>query len=371
LARRCSEPPVTLDLGLWTWLCSVFLAAAVTAAALVLAAERVGVSLGIVDHPREGEVQQRDLPRTGGYGVLLAFWLAILLSFLLVPGELERLPADNVRLLGVFIGSLALIPIAIADDVRRLGPGPQLFGQVVAAAIPTLFGLRMDEIATPLGIVTIPDALAGPLAVFWVVAMMNAINLLDSMDGLAGGIGAIASGVLFLRSLWFGQASIAVLPLALGGACLGFLTRNWHPSRVILGSSGALFLGYALGVITVVGGVKIGTAFLLLAVPILDVAWVAYRRLAQGRSPFRGGDAEHLPHRLHKLGMSDRAIVLSLYAVCGSVGVAVLAMHSVLPTTEKAYLAGAVVATVAAALALAARLTGRRTPGTTGAQPEP
>ena len=150
------------------------------------------------------------------------------------------------------------------------------------------------------------------LAVFWIVAMMNAINLLDTMDGLAGGVGAIASGVLFLRTLWFGQASIAVIPLALGGACVGFLTRNWPPARVFLGSSGALFLGYMLGVVTVVGGVKIGTAFLVLAVPILDVAWVAYRRVAQRRSPLRGGDAEHLPHRLCMLGMSDRAIVVAL-----------------------------------------------------------
>jgi UDP-GlcNAc:undecaprenyl-phosphate GlcNAc-1-phosphate transferase len=362
--------PVTLDVGLGLWLAAVFLTAALGAVALVVAAERIGIGLGIVDYPRSGEVQQRELPRTGGYGVMLAFWIAILMSFLVVPGALERLPADNVRLFGVVLGSVALIPLALTDDVRRLGPGPQFVGQIVAATIPVFFGLRMDEIATPMGIVTLPDALAGPLAVLWIVAMMNAINLLDSMDGLAGGIAAIAAGVLFLRSLWFGQASIAVLPLALVGACLGFLTRNWHPSHVILGSSGALFLGYALGVVTVVGGVKIGTAFLLLAVPILDVAWVAYRRWAQGRSPFRGGDAEHLPHRLRRLGMSDRAIVLSLYAVCGLIGAAVLGMHSVLPTLEKAYLTGAVVIAIGIGLGLTARLSRRQAPSTAGVQPE-
>src|SRR4029077_9224776 len=146
--------------------------------------------------------------------------------------------------------------------------------------------------------------------------MINAINLLDTMDGLAGGVAAIACAVLFARTMWFDQASIAVLPLALGGACLGFLARNWHPSHVILGSSGSLFLGYLLGVTTLVGGAKIGTAFLVLAVPILDVAWVIYRRIASGRSPFRGGDGQHLPHRLRLLGLSDRRIVLSVYSVC-------------------------------------------------------
>jgi UDP-GlcNAc:undecaprenyl-phosphate GlcNAc-1-phosphate transferase len=338
------------------WFALVFAAAFVAVVPLTIGAERVGAHLGLVDRPRRGEVQQAILPRTGGYAVFIAFWLAILASFLVTPAEEVRLPADNVRLFGVLLGSVALLPLAMVDDVRRLGPVPQIFGQTLAAAIPVAFGLRMDEVATPLGIVTIPDALAGPLAVLWVVAMINAINLLDTMDGLAGGVAGLASGVLFLRSAWFGQASIAVLPAALCGVCLGFLTRNWHPSRIILGSSGALFLGYALGVITVIGGVKIGTAFLVLAVPILDVAWVAYRRLAQGRSPVRGGDAEHLPHRLRILGMSDRSIVLSLYGVCGSIGAAVLLMHSARPTMEKAYLAAVVVTIVVAGLAIVARL---------------
>jgi len=349
-----------MELSLWHWLLLVFVGATGVAAALALLAERVGHALGMVDRPRIGEVQQRAIPRTGGYSLLAAFWLAIAMSFFVAPGDLERLPADNVRLFGVFLGSLVLLPLAVLDDKRRLGPWPQLVGQFVAATIPTFFGLRMDEIATPFGILTLPDMLATPLAVLWIVAMMNAINLLDTMDGLAGGVAAIASGVLFLRTLWFGQASIAVVPLVLGGASLGFLTRNWHPARIFLGSSGALFLGYMLGVVTVIGGVKIGTAFLLLAIPILDVAWVAYRRAAQGRSPLRGGDAEHLPHRLRLLGMSDRAIVLVLYLVCGLIGVAVLGTHSLIPTVEKAYLAGAVVVGVLAALIIVARLTAER-----------
>jgi len=359
-----------MDFGIWGWLLMVFVLTVGVAAVLVLGAERIGQALRLVDRPRSAETQQRAVPRTGGYGLLAAFWLAIGASYLVAPTDLERLSADNVRLFGVFLGSLALLPLAIVDDKQRLGPFPQLLGQIVAATIPAFFGLRMEEIATPFGILTVPDALAAPLAIFWIVAMMNAINLLDTMDGLAGGVGAIASGVLFLRTLWFGQASIAVVPLALGGACLGFLTRNWHPAHVFLGSSGALFLGYMLGVVTVVGGVKIGTAFLLLAVPILDVAWVAYRRIAQGRSPLKGGDAEHLPYRLRTLGMSDRAIVVALYLICGLIGGAVLATHSVLPTIEKAYLAGAVVVGVTATLVFVARLTSRQTRPPAQARPE-
>lgn len=344
------------------WYAAVFAAGAGAIVPLAIAAERVGRRLEIVDRPRRGELQRRTLPRTGGYAVFVAFWLAILASFLLSPSSELRRADDNARLLGVFLGALALLPLAVVDDVRRLGPLPQLAGQTIAASIPVAFGLRIDEVATPFGILVVPDPIAGPLAVLWVVAMVNAINLVDTMDGLASGIAAIACGVLFLRSAWFGQASIAVLPVALGAVCVGFLTRNWHPARVILGSSGALFLGYMLGVITVIGGVKIGTAFLVLAVPILDVAWVAYRRLTQGRSPLHGGDAEHLPHRLHRLGISDRAIVLGHYGVSSVIGAAVLLMHSAQPRMEKALLLAAVVSLILAGLALLARVTSTRAP---------
>ena len=346
-----------------SWYLEILAVAAVSAFLLSMLVERAGVRLGLVDRPRQGEIQQHAVPRTGGYGIVLAFWLAIGASFLVTPEDLERLPADNVRLFGVFLGTLALLPLAAVDDARRLGPAPQLLGQIGAAVVPVLFGLRMEEVATPFGVVQVPDPIGAALAVVWVVAMINAINLLDTMDGLAAGVAAIASVVLFIRTIWFGQASIAVLPLAAAGACLGFLPRNWHPSRLIMGSSGALILGYLLGVITLVGGAKIGTAFLVLAVPILDVAWVIYRRLSQGRSPFRGGDTEHLPHRLRALGVSDRRIALSVYSVSAAIGLAVLSMHTALPTVEKAYLAVAVVIGVLTALALltrASRASGQR-----------
>jgi UDP-GlcNAc:undecaprenyl-phosphate GlcNAc-1-phosphate transferase len=347
-------------LNLEAWFFLVFVSAVLLAVLAVLTAEAFGRRLGLVDRPRPGEVQRHIVPRTGGYGVFVAFWLAILLSFAVVPADLERLSADNLRLVGVLLGSLLLLPLAAVDDHRRLGPWTQLVGQSAAAVVPVLFGLRMNEVATPLGMLTLPPGLDAILAVIWIVGMINAINLLDTMDGLAGGITAIASGVLFFRSAWFSQASIAVLPLALGGACVGFLTRNWHPSRVFLGSSGALFLGYALGVITVIGGVKIGTAFLVLAAPILDVAWVIYRRASRGRSPLRGGDDEHLPHRLRMLGMSDPTIVVTLQGVCALIGGAILVMHSTLPTLEKGYLAAVVVVGVVTILAVVARLTSAR-----------
>ena len=345
------------------WYGAIAAAACLLALALVRIAERLGIALGFVDLPRRGEVQQRPLPRTGGYGVLVAFWLAIGLSFVVAPASLERLAADNWRLLGLLIGTMAILPLAIADDRRRLSPIPQLAGHVVIASIPVFFGLRIDEVATPFGILEIPDLLAGPLVVLWIVGMINAINLIDNMDGVAAGISAIAAAVLFLRSAWFDQPSIAILPLALAGACLGFLPRNWHPSRVILGSSGALFLGYVLAATAAIGGAKIGTAFLVLAVPILDVAWVAYGRIAQRRSPLQGGDSAHLSQRLRFLGVGDAMIAVILYAVTASVGGAVLLSHSPLPTLSKLYLAAGIVGVVLALIVAVSRFAAARSSG--------
>jgi UDP-GlcNAc:undecaprenyl-phosphate GlcNAc-1-phosphate transferase len=239
-----------------------------------------------------------------------------------------------------------LVGLAYLDDRRRLGALPQLTGQILIAAVPVSFGLWIDSIALPyFGIVPLPAWLGVPLTLLWLVAMINTINLIDVMDGLAGGIAATAALSLFLRSVWFGQMTIAPLPLALAGACLGYLPRNWYPARLFMGTSGSMFLGYALGTLAIVGGVKVGTAVIVLGLPMLDVAWVILRRLARGRSPLEGGDGEHLPQRLAALGLSQPRVVLLLYGFCGLFAWMGLALHSPVPTGAKlAVLLGMVLA---------------------------
>ncbi len=282
---------------------------------------------GIVDQPRPGEVQSRVLPRTGGYALFFAFLLATLVGALLIP----RSAQESWRLLGVLLGALAILPLAILDDKRRLAPLPQLIGQIAIASIPIAFGVVVDSITTPFwGVIPFPAWLVVPFTLFWIVGMINTINLIDVMDGLASGVTAIAALVLFARSIFdFGQYDIAILPLALAGCCLGFLPHNWHPSRIIMGSSGALLLGYSLAVMAIMGGAKVATALLVLGVPIADVAWVIARRLASGRSPMKGGDQRHLPHRLRLAGLSQRQIVLTFYLLCAVFGLAAIGLSSV------------------------------------------
>ena len=311
------------------WIVGVTLLAALASYTLVGLAARHGGSLGMVDVPRAGEVQVRAVPRNGGYGMLVAVWLATGLAVFARPAQLQAAPGDDWKLVGVLLGSLLIVPLAMVDDRKRLGAGAQLTGQIAIAALPVAFGLRIDSIASPLGsAIELPAWLGMLVTVVWIVGMINAINLIDVMDGLAGGIALMAAGVLFVRSLWFGQHTIAVLPLALAGATLGFLPHNFHPARIFMGTSGSVLLGYWLATMSVIGGAKVGTAFVVLGVPILNTAWVIGRRALAGRSPFQGGDSELLPQRLHALGLTQPQAVLLLYLICATFGLLTLTLHA-------------------------------------------
>jgi UDP-GlcNAc:undecaprenyl-phosphate GlcNAc-1-phosphate transferase len=352
-------------------------ASAVAALAFIASYALVGIIVsqahraGPFDRPRPGEVQVRSVPRTGGYAMLLALFVALGLAVHGRPDGLSANPDDEWKFVGVMLGSLAIVPLAWLDDRRRLGALPQFVGHVIIACIPIAFGLRLGSIASPFGpAVELPYWLDLLLTLLWIVGMINAINLIDVMDGLAGGIALIAAVVLCARSFLFGQYSIAVLPLALAGSVLGFLPHNFHPARIFMGSSGSMMLGYWLAVIAIIGGAKVGTAFVVLGVPILNTAWVIGRRMLAGRSPFQGGDGELLPQRMHALGLSQTATVLVLYGLCVAFGLLALTLHSPAegPSIAKVYLIAAMVAVVATVLATVTYLSMRRhqTPTTNG-----
>jgi UDP-GlcNAc:undecaprenyl-phosphate GlcNAc-1-phosphate transferase len=329
------------------WLGMAFVVAAVTTYVLAFLSERLGHRLNVLDKPRPGEVQRRVVPRTGGYAMLVGLWLALLLAYLLrdhflVDPEVgtDWNPADDLRILGLVLGSICIVPLAILDDRRRLGPMPQFIGQVVIAAIPVLMGLRVSSIAQPFGDpIDLPVWVDIPVSMLWFVGMMNAINWIDQMDGLAGGVAFGGAMVLFARAFLFTQYSVALFPLALAGTCLGFLGRNRPPASIFMGSSGSLLLGFGLAGSGILGGAKVGTAILVLGVPILDAAWVIFRRLTRGTRPTRGGDREHLPMKLHDLGLGTGQTVLLLYIASAILGAIGLSLHTPpeAPSLEKLY----------------------------------
>src|SRR5512133_488082 len=292
----------------------VFVVAAGGCYLLTYVAAEFGRRTGIVDKPRPGEVQSWIVPRTGGYALFFGFLIAVLAGAWLIP----RSEQEWHRLIGVLLGAVAILPIAFADDRRRLAPLPQLVCQVAIACIPMAFGIVVDSIATPFwGTIYLPTLLAIPFTIFWIAGMINTMNLVDVMDGLAAGVAGISALVLLARGVFdFGQYDIAILPAALAGVCLGFLPRNFNPAHMVMGTSGSMLLGYMLAVMSIMGGAKVATALLVLGVPIANVAWVIIRRLGAGRSPMAGGDQLLLPQRLYRAGLTQRQVVLSFYAVC-------------------------------------------------------
>lgn len=286
----------------------------------------LGRRFGLVDRPRPGELQTVQTPRSGGYALVAAFLIAVAVSVSLVPYA----AAEQTRLLGLIVGIILVLPIAVIDDLKRLGPFPQLLGQIGLAVVAMAFGLIISDVASPFGgVIVLPLVIAIPFTLFWVVGMINTLNFIDTMDGLAAGVAAIAALVLFARSVSLGQYTVSLLPLALAGACLAFLRYNFNPARIFMGTSGSMFLGFTLAVLALIGGAKIATAAFVLGLPIIDVAQVIVQRSAGGRSPFIGSDMAHIPHRLVARGLSARRIALLTYSVCAAGGMLAMALNGV------------------------------------------
>ncbi len=287
---------------------------------------RLSRRLGAVDVPDSGRRLHR-LPtaRLGGIALAVGFLAALALSFVL-PVERHD-PNEVLRLTGLLVGLLVVLAVGIYDDAHELPAWPQFAAQFVAAALVIAFGVRIDQVPTPFGSAALPEVIAVLFTLFWLMGMMNTVNFLDGLVGLAAGIVGIACLILFVHTTRLGQASIAILSLALLGAILGFLPFNFSPARVFLGSSGALFLGLSLGALSIIGGAKVASALLVLGIPILDTAWQIVRRIRDGRAPYHG-DRGHLHFRLVDHGVPPRTVVLTLYGLSALFGAMALALPS-------------------------------------------
>jgi UDP-GlcNAc:undecaprenyl-phosphate/decaprenyl-phosphate GlcNAc-1-phosphate transferase len=299
-------------------------AAAALAIVLVLtpAVGRSARYLRLVERPREGQRAHAAVPRLGG----LALFLGVLvpsLAFLPLGGELR----------GVVLGAAVATTVGAIDDFRRLRWWQKLGGQVLAAAIPTGFGVYVHAFTFPVvGVHRLPSVLGVALTVVAIVAVMNMVNFLDGLDGLAAGVCAISGFTFAVIELSLGRIGAAVLAAIVCGACLGFLHHNFYPARIFMGDSGALLLGFTLAAVSVQGLLKTAALatlvlpLLVLAVPVLDTSFVVAKRLRSGQ-PIYVADARHLHHRFMRIGFSERRAVVYLWAWCGTLAVAALASY--------------------------------------------
>jgi UDP-GlcNAc:undecaprenyl-phosphate GlcNAc-1-phosphate transferase len=302
-----------------------FLLALAVVLVLTPAVARVGRILGVVDEPGEKRrLHVRPVPRLGGIALFLGVFVPAI-AFLDLDGVWR----------GILLGAALAMIVGLIDDFRGLPWWAKLSGQAGAAAVPLGFGLAIDRFTFPLvGIHDVPEWVGVPATFLWIVAIMNMVNFLDGLDGLAAGICAIAGSTFALIALSLGTVQAGILAAIVAGACFGFLRHNFYPARIFMGDAGAMLLGFTLAAVSVQGLLKtaatVALAFplLVLAIPIIDTSFVVVRRLKY-REKVYVADQAHLHHRFLRRGFSQRRAVVTMYVWCGTLALAALATRFV------------------------------------------
>jgi UDP-GlcNAc:undecaprenyl-phosphate GlcNAc-1-phosphate transferase len=311
----------------------IFAGALVFAIGATPVARWLAPHVGVIDHPSARKVHARPMPRLGGAAIFLAFILA------LVVFENRY---NFQQLAGILIGATFVSFLGIWDDRWGLRPILKLIGQILGALILVMAGVHTGLFPWP--------ALDVALTVLWVVGITNAFNLLDNMDGLSGGVGAVAAAFFMLLAAMSRppQVLVAALSAALLGVCLGFLAYNFNPATIFMGDAGAMFIGYTLAAVGIKlrfpGNITFVTwmiPVLVLGVPIFDTTLVFISRLRRGLNPLTTPGKDHTSHRLVSMGFTQREAVLILYLLGGALGV--LAMFITQADVVESYSIGAIV----------------------------
>ncbi len=292
---------------------------------------------GVVDRPNKArKIHTQPTALLGGVAIFISFTLlALYYMFWSAHPALHSgyVQVTSTHIRGIVLAGLILILGGVLDDIFDLPPKQQIIFPVLAVLVVMFAGIGITTITNPFGGYIHLDSvewtiasfngvsfrlhpLAEVFTVLWLLGMMFTTKLLDGVDGLVGGIGSIAAFMLFLVSLnhTLLQYDTALLAVLFLGATLGFLVFNWHPAKIFLGEGGALYLGFLLGVLSIIAGGKITTALLVMGLPILDVVWIIIRRwIFEKKSPFTSADKKHLYHRLIAAGLSQRQTVLIYY----------------------------------------------------------
>ncbi len=312
--------------------------------------------LGAVSRPGGRRRERMPMPKLGGIALFVAFTLSVLMAQWLPVERLD--PNEVTRLTGLLLGGVVIFIVGLVDDFYELSYIAQAAGQIIAASIAIAFKIFIEYFNNPFTGEQTPEwgmPVTVVLTLFWMGLMMNTVNFLDGADGLAAGVCGIAGVMLFLNGAFFvepAQASVSLLHLALVGVCVGFVVYNFYPAQIYLGG-GALYLGYLVGTLSIIGGAKMATILLVMGLPLMDLAWQAANRLRQGRSPF-SGDRGHLHFRLLDSGlMTPRQLALGYYAFCAFFGMLTLVLESQL---YKFVAFGAMLVLVVIGFALLARV---------------
>ncbi|MEA2451561.1 MAG: hypothetical protein QOG04_271 [Actinomycetota bacterium] len=314
----------------------VGLIAAVVAYVTTPLVRRLATRVGAIDRPNDRKVHANPTPTLGGAAIFLGIIVAgVVASFM---PEFDSVFVQNSQPLGIATAALVIFALGVFDDFKPLTAAPKLAGQIFAAGLLFLAGVKMQFVLLPSSIFVLGDDLSVIVTILWIVAMINAVNLIDGLDGLAAGIVAIAAASFFVYTFKLVEvenvpldiAAAPLLAIIVVGSALGFLRHNFHPARIFMGDSGSMLLGLVLGATTIVGVGKAPTnaspdaanvllaysplwiPALVVAIPILDASLAIVRRVRGRRSVFHA-DKEHLHHRLMDLGHGHKQAVVVMY----------------------------------------------------------
>ncbi|MED4955602.1 MraY family glycosyltransferase [Paenibacillus macerans] len=287
--------------------------------------KKFAFAVGAVDVPNARKVHTRIMPRLGGLGIFASFIIAMFLLFPFIP---EIFTLREVNFIKAFlVGGSITVLLGALDDRFDLPAKLKFLVQIATACIVVFgFDIRIEFANIPFhSYAAVETWIAIPFTILWIVGVTNAINLIDGLDGLAAGVSAIAIGTIAVMAFVMGNVMVALLCLLLLGSILGFLYFNFHPAKIFMGDSGALFLGFCLALLSLLGFKQVAivsflTPLILIGVPLSDTMFAIVRRWMQ-KKPIFSPDKGHLHHCLRELGFSHRQTVLIIYGIAAFFGV--------------------------------------------------
>lgn len=280
----------------------------------------------ILDRPNQRKIHIKYISRLGGIGIFLSIWISIGAAHLIHPIDLGAPFWPT-----IFWGSVAAFALGLWDDLKNIPAKRKLLFQFFLAVLAYAFGFRIEEIQVGFGNPLQFGNFVLPVTLFWIVMVMNAFNMIDGLDGLAGGFAFLVFSTISLLGYLNGSDNVMLMAMVCAGACLGFMFFNFHPAKLFMGDCGSMMLGYILAILSMSSGLEnvttsIFTPFFLLAFPLIDLLTAVLRRMIQAkinekeiswlgivRKTF-DADGNHIHHRLLKLGFSQRKITFMVYA---------------------------------------------------------
>ena len=322
--------PILSELPLMGMVAAALVVAFLVALVATPVVKSLAFKMGAVDVPKDNRrMHDHPIPRMGGLAIYLGFLLSVLIFLELTPS-----------MRGMLLGATIIVVLGIFDDIYALGAKLKFLIQIGAALVAVLSGNVIETLSNPnvfssnlywdLGWLSIP------VTVLWIVAITNAVNLIDGLDGLACGVSTISSMTLLVIALVVSEGETAILMAALAGACVGFLPYNLNPAKIFMGDTGSTFLGFILAVVSVQGLFKFYTIisfavpFLMLGLPIFDTCFAFIRRIAHGQSPMHA-DRSHIHHRLIDMGLSQKQAVAVLYIIAAILGLSAVVLTTLSP----------------------------------------